>query len=209
MSAARFKEACRAQYKITVSDEMAQQVVDAYRQANQNIVALWRTCNGVLRSLLRGESGYFGGPNNDLFYYGIREIFNERIPAIKLPDGMWLNYRNLREEQVEQDGELRTVMVYDRMKDRRLSPAYIYGGALTENLIQALAFAIMKRQALKIAKKYPVLFNVHDEFISTAKESEIDEAKDYMEECMKFVPSWVAGCPITCEASVGDNYGDC
>lgn len=136
-------------------------------------------------------------------------MFNEFIPAIQLPDGMWINYRNLRVEEEEVDGEFRQVVKYDKVKGRTSVPTYTYGSAVTENLVQALAFAIMKRQALKIAKRYPVLFNVHDEFVSTALAAEREQALAYIEECMRFVPSWVAGCPITCEASSASNYGDC
>ena len=208
-SAPKFKDMCRASYGVVIDDEMAQLAVDTYRQANQNIVNFWRTCTKVLKALIRGESGQFGGPNGDLFKFGLRKVFNEFIPAIQLPDGMWINYRNLRVEEEEVDGEFRQVVKYDKVKGRTSVPTYTYGSAVTENLVQALAFAIMKRQALKIAKRYPVLFNVHDEFVSTAPEAEREQALAYIEECMRFVPSWVAGCPITCEAASADNYGDC
>jgi hypothetical protein len=42
-----------------------------------------------------------------------------------------------------------------------------------------------------------------------AKKEEASEAVAFVEQCMRWVPKWAAGCPINCESGFGDTYGDC
>jgi hypothetical protein len=41
------------------------------------------------------------------------------------------------------------------------------------------------------------------------KNDRIEDARAYVEECMRWVPDWATGLPVNCESGVGDNYGDC
>lgn len=209
MGKVRFLDSARSGYGLDIAEDLAARAVEAYRQANANIVAFWDTCKRVIEHLANGGEGQFGGPNGDLFKYGQRQLFNESIPGIMLPDGMWLLYRNLRLEHVEENGKLKSEYRYDRRKAGRIQATRIYAGALTENLIQALAFSLLKVQALLISQRYPVAFNVHDEFVVVANESEADQAKDYLVQCMRHTPKWLEGCPINCEASYAKQYGAC
>lgn len=211
MGVARFLDAARSNYGLDIDESLAQRAVEAYRQSNRAIVKLWKTCGTVLEDLIFGRSGTFGGPNSDLFYYGMRQLFNESIPGIRLPDGMWILYRNLRKEYVvdANTGKSKQEYRYDRYKNGRMQTSRIYSAMVVENLTQALAFSLLKRQAIKIAAKYPVAFNVHDEFAIVAPEAEAETAKAYLEECMSYTPKWLTGCPISCEASYAKQYGAC
>lgn len=209
MGHVRFQDSCRGQYGLELTVEEAKAAVGVYRHTNWAIVAFWKTCGQVLEHLMRGGEGYFGGPDGKLFYYGFRELLGERVAGVRLPDGMWLNYRNLRYHDFEYDGEVKREMAYDKVRGRRVSPERIFSTKLTENLIQALAFSLLKRQALRIANRYPVALNVHDEFATTAPEAEKSDVQAHLEESMKFVPKWLEGCPITCEVSAAREYGAC
>ena len=41
------------------------------------------------------------------------------------------------------------------------------------------------------------------------KEDEAQEARTYIEECMRVVPTWAHGLPLDCESGVAKAYGDC
>lgn len=208
MGKARFFQSVK-EGGLDIPQELADRAVDTYRTANASIVALWETCGDVLNRLIAGQEGYFGGPSGKLFKFGQRKLFKESIPGIMLPDGMWLLYRNLRIEYTEENGRSKKEYIYDRRKGGKPQAIRTYSCAIVENLTQALAFSLLKQQALLISKRYPVAFNVHDEFISVVPESEAEEAKAYMERCMRFTPQWLAGCPINCEAAYAKQYGAC
>ena len=67
---------------------------------------------------------------------------------------------------------------------------------------------LIAEQMLLINKRYRVSLTVHDSSISCVRESELDDAVDYIDECMRFVPSWAEGLPLACEIKVGPNLGD-
>jgi DNA polymerase I-like protein with 3'-5' exonuclease and polymerase domains len=75
--------------------------------------------------------------------------------------------------------------------------------------VQALARIVVMQQLLKISKKLHVVLTVHDAVAAIAREEEAEQAQAYVEECMRWVPKWAAGCPINCESGIGKSYGDC
>jgi hypothetical protein len=39
-------------------------------------------------------------------------------------------------------------------------------------------------------------------------DDEAEACKAYVEECMRWVPTWAEGLPVDCEAGIGKNYGE-
>lgn len=78
-----------------------------------------------------------------------------------------------------------------------------------ENVCQALATIIIKEQMLEIAKRYRVVLQVHDAVAALAREDEAEEARAYIETCMRTPPQWATGLPLNCESGTGRSYGDC
>ena len=85
----------------------------------------------------------------------------------------------------------------------------IYGGKVTENVCQAVARCIIGDQMLLIAKTYKVVMTVHDSIICCVPEDEVNEAQQFIETCMRAVPSWCVGMPLDCESGAGKTYGSC
>jgi DNA polymerase len=85
----------------------------------------------------------------------------------------------------------------------------IYGGKIIENVCQAIARCIIGEQMLQIAKRYRVVLTVHDSIACCVKDEEVDEAQEYIEECMRQPPEWAEGLPIDCESGKGKSYGEC
>ena len=79
--------------------ELARYAHGIYRAAHPNIVALWRTCERVIQALVNGESGQFGGPNDDLFSFGVIGVGPRQdilVPSVWSKSGYILRYPNLR-----------------------------------------------------------------------------------------------------------------
>ena len=119
-----------------------------------------------------------------------------------LPNGLHIFYNDLQ-EIVDTDGKKQ--FVYQTRKGANK----IYGGKVVENFTQAIARCIIGDQMRKIAKRYRVVLTVHDAIGIVARHEEAGEARDYVESCMRWVPSWAQGLPVNCESGMGASYGDC
>ncbi len=126
--------------------------------------------------------------------------------GIRLPNGLHLQYPNLRRERNE-DGDLE--WVFDRARKGRAAPSRLWGSALSENISQSLARIIIGIQMIDIVKRFPIVMTVHDSVVSLAPTEQAEEAKAFMVACMRRSPSWAPGLPLNCECGYGPNYGEC
>ena len=196
---------------VNMTLEEAQHIVKVYRETHPEVVATWNACEVALRGMIAGASGYFGGPNGKLFYYdGARMNHGVRMPGIRLPDGNWLNYHclSMREREYP-DGSTKMNYAYRGLKEGRIQWIFTYAARIFENCNQALAFAVMKYQALLINQRYKIVLNTHDEWGIVVKDDEVEQAKEYMQWCMRQVPEWAKGLPVDCEGDAAVHYGDC
>ena len=187
--------------------DKADSLVQAYRNKNYMLVQAWKVCGRVLDVMYAGGTMWFGGANNDLFFAdGSSEFHGVTIPSIRLPNGTYLFYQNLRKEAGD-DGKVN--YVYDQFKGRNWLPKRIFSSALFENLIQALSFCVLKWQAIEMAKRgVPINLNVHDEWVSVVPRDLAVKSAVAMYECMKSVPDYIPQGLLDCELEVGRNYGD-
>lgn len=179
-----------------IDDEEAKRLVDLYRDTNKNIIDLWRKGDLVLKHLANWE------PKDKPFYYGKHKCLKVNKEGIKLPNGLYIRYPELQFVAYENGDS-----GYE-YKSRR-GQVSIWGGALVENVIQALARVIVGQQMLEIRKRYPVVLTVHDAAVCLVKKEEVDEAIEYITGIMSTPPDWAAGLPVACEADYAENYGDC
>jgi len=127
--------------------------------------------------------------------------------GIKLPNGLYLKYPNLRLHEDETTSKVE--IVYDTKKGKAVIPNRIYGGKVIENVCQALARIVIGEQMLMVARKYKVVMTVHDAIAIIAPKEEATTAQEYVELCMRLRPSWAPELPLNCESGYGDSYGDC
>lgn len=122
-------------------------IVYKYRQTHPAIVNTWKQCERALDVMIAGGEGYFGGSDGQLFYYtGRRELHGEIVPSIKLPDGNWIAYRNLRKEvRKNPDGSETLNYAYTGMKEGRVKTIYTYGSKIFENCIAEDTEVLTKR----------------------------------------------------------------
>jgi DNA polymerase len=121
--------------------------------------------------------------------------------GIVLPNTLRIRYANLRRQ--EMDGKTKTVY------DSRKGTISTWGGAVVENVVQALARIIVGTQMVEINETYPIALTVHDAAVVIVPEDEVDEAVRYITGVMSKAPSWATGLPVACEAKVGASYGEC
>ena len=181
-----------------VTLEEAKRIIDTYRSTYPKIASFWKTGGKALEAIL----------NNQTMEFGREDVLKiEGNNGIRLPNGLYLRYPNLRFVQNSEDGK--TEMVYDTKKGKATIPNRIYGGKATENICQALARIVIGEQMLMVAKKYKVVMTVHDAIACVAPEEEVERAQEYVELCMRIRPQWALDLPLNCESGYGKSYGDC
>ena len=197
MGAAKFQAQLK-NFGVVVELDEAKRIIDTYRQTYPRITALWKAAGVALEAILRGQTTTLGRD-------GILKI--EGKDGIRLPNGLYIRYPNLRQKVDEETGKAE--IVYDTKKGRAVIPNRIYGGKVIENVCQALARIIIGDQMLLIAKKYQVVMTVHDAVACIVRTEEVATAQEYVEMCMRIRPKWGLELPLNCEAGHGESYGDC
>ncbi len=167
---------------ITLAD--AHSVVNTYRSSYPKIPELWRKMERLKESMVTGAS----------FSIGPVHSCKERI---RLPNGMYLTYPKL----INAGGRFK-YKGGNMWKD-------IYGGKLTENIVQALARIVMTTAELRIAAAgIRAALSVHDELVYVIKDEHVEVFVAALKKALTAPVSWMPELPINCEIGVGDNYGD-
>ena len=206
---AGFVNYCKVISRVSITEEQSNEIVAQYRAANPLIVNFWAICKEVLSLLENGKKGYFGGMDGKLFYYdGMDMVADKRVPSIMMPDGMKLYYYNL--EWVPSKKFVGNTMVYTSYRGKAALKTGIYGGKLTENLVQALAFAIMKWQGIRLHNKgFKLVSNTHDEFTTVVPEELAFDKAEEMRAIMNTAPPWAKGLPLGSDVNYAKSYADC
>jgi hypothetical protein len=128
---------------------------------------------------------------------GMHNVLRVNKTGIRLPNGLYIRYPNLR-------------LVDERMTyDSRKGPVSIWGGAVVENVVQALARIIVGEQMMKLNARYRPVLTVHDAAVIVCPNNELDDALAFITQVMSTPPDWAAGLPVACEAKYGVSYGKC
>lgn len=212
MGAEKFKATLaigQAGLKVNISGDESKRIVQLYRKKNHKIAAFWNRCNAALDKIIAHQD-FALVPHSDAI-----QLTDE---GIELPNKMLIRYPLLTAmENGGGYGYAADARVYrEAVKDRVLGKPIgtskfirIYGGKVTENLVQALARIVVAEQMIKIGERYKVVLQVHDEVVILCDENEVEEAKAYMIEVMSTPPLWASDLPVACEADHGVNYGEC
>jgi DNA polymerase len=196
MGSAKFQAQLKT-FNVEIEDGEANRIIKVYRETYDWIPQLWRKAGLALDAIINNQTMYLGRA-------GALQV--EGTKGIRLPNGLYMKYPNLRKIRNEQGKD---EYVYDTKKGKAVIPNRIYGGKVIENVCQALARIIIGEQMLQVAKKYKVVMTVHDAIACVVPEAEAETAQEYVEMCMKMRPKWALELPLSCESGVGNSYGEC
>jgi DNA polymerase len=179
---------------VKIDEDEAKRIVGVYREKNDKIIELWAEADDMLEDMLNGS--FKNGPKS----FGKHNCVYYDKDGIILPNNMRIRYKNLRKEF--EDGKSK--IIYDSRK----GPISIWGGAVVENVVQALARIVVGAQMIDIDNHYRVVLTVHDAAVCVVAEDEVDKAVEVITGIMHVAPEWATGLPVACEAKAGDTYGD-
>jgi DNA polymerase len=184
-------------FNVEIEDGEASRIIKVYRETYDWIPTLWNKAGKALEAMIANQTTTLGRD-------GILVV--EGAKGIRLPNGLYVKYPNLRKMRNEQGKD---EYVYDTKKGKAVVPNRIYGGKVIENVCQALARIIIGEQMLQVAKKYKVVMTVHDAIACVIPEQEAEAGQEYVEMCMRMRPKWALDLPLSCESGVGKSYGEC
>lgn len=194
--------------KVEIEPSDAQRIVNLYRNKNHRIAGFWNRCGNVLNDMVSGKESQV---------LPMKALLPYKDNSIILPNRLPIQYPLLQRSE-SGDGFF---YVSDARSFRKAAVAKlvgedvagipwvrIYGGKVTENIVQALARIVVTTQMVAIAKRYKIVLQVHDEVVCCVDEDEAEEAKAFIMQCMSQPPAWAPDLPVACEADIGKNYGD-
>lgn len=174
---------------VDMSTASCQRIVDIYRSLNSGITGFWKTADQIITDMFLGKSGKLGP-----LEWGKRFIL--------LPNGLFLQYYGLRGElQLVPSAKLHNAEYMNRNGFTRL-----YGGLLTENIVQALARCIVAEHMLAVSEKYRVVTMTHDEIVAVVPKRRADACLDDVLKIMRTPPDWAKGLPLDAEGGYDTNY---
>jgi DNA polymerase len=210
-----FKEKLYIDTGITLTDEMAKQVVWAYRNKYKEVSQFWTDLQAGFRKAIYGETSALCD--------GKVHIMPMQHPwkgvQIRLPSGSYLYYHGAKESLQEYEEEVTTVTMgvpstFKVKKTRqalsyladqgqgRIAYDYVYGGLLAENVCSAIGRDLIVPSIWRLeGAGFEVLGSIHDELWGEAEEGRDKEFTQLM--CVN--PSW---CDMKIEADlkVGRRY---
>lgn len=212
-----------------ISPELAERAVKAYRERYNGVIRMWYEVEAAAINAVRNPEKRFSSCGGHVLW-GMSQ--DKRFLVCRLPSGRYLWYwkpavikgwrifckdencvhwKEMDESKCPTRKE-QTMLTYwgEHPKTHQWCQLNTYGGALTENITQAIARDIMVNGMLNCeAAGYEMELTVHDELIAEVPAggpaSDSMHLKDFMQ-LMCQLPSWADGCPIAAEGWVGKRY---
>ena len=181
------------------------QIVTDFRDTYARIRNLWRELEAAVKKAADGVCGTVGP---------LQIRCDQEDLLLVLPSGRALRYANVR-----WDFSPQTISYLDdEGVEREFSSdgpgvvygnnVHLYGGKITENVVQAIARDLLVDAILQVESDgLPVAFHVHDEVIVEVAEAQATAATDTVRQIMCVKPAWALGLPIECETKVSACYG--
>jgi DNA polymerase I-like protein with 3'-5' exonuclease and polymerase domains len=126
MGPAKFKVQLKT-FNVDLSEEECKRIISVYRETYPRIPQLWKQASSALLAIANEQTAPLGREG---------ALVVEGSKGIRLPNGLYIKYPNLRRWVNDQGKE---ELVYDTKKGKAVIPNRIYGGKVIENVCQALA----------------------------------------------------------------------
>lgn len=173
----------------------SERYVWTYRETYPRIPVLWRSFDAKLRNMASNRGTFRVGP--------VTLTGN----IIVLPNGMNIVYHDLRHVSAGSNKKMYEGWVYQFGGELRT----LWGGKVTENVVQALARILVMGYMLDIKRALGLLpsLRVHDELDYIVHVREVEHVAKVCTEIMHVPPSWAPDLPVAVEANWGPTFGDC
>jgi DNA polymerase len=200
MGAEKFRNTANLQgVDLAAANTTAEHCVATYRAAHPAIVRLWRDIQKGVERLLKGEGKSVKRIGRCLWTLRGGDMI------VTLPSGRRLFYPQIRGESVDVEWQgKRWKGVEVTCWDNRGFRKKLYGGLLTENIVQAICRDLLA--AALVRERDRCVLHVHDEIVDCVPEAQAKCVLHYLTREMSIAPEWAAGFPIKVEGFASPRY---
>ena len=186
---------------IDLDFDQAEAFVGAYRDGHREVVALWRRLEWFLGRMKDARAAWREADLGELpVHYG--------KDSLRLPSGRRLHYPNLRVEE----GAFGSGFKYGKLKGNKLVDRKVYGGAMAENVVQALARDIVFEADVRVRAQWErhgvrLALRLHDELVYACPEAIGQDLFASVCANLNVAPSWLQGITLASEGGVNQQMG--
>lgn len=202
-------------YGIQFDDATAQGIIDSWRDSRPKTVELWGALNTMVKTAV--ENGFAVVNRKNTKIEAKTEIVaGRKVLTVKLPSSRRLFYWNPRSVRLENGRTEVIVESYGATGDNYAGieaeaegshNSKLYGGKLTENIVQAIAFDVLLSSLFKLnARGLNIAFHVHDEIVVVCKRLSAEKVAETMRADMTQLPAWARGLILATEPEIMDRY---
>lgn len=190
-----------ANYGVKVTDERADELKVAWRDAHPHINGFWYDLEDAAKFAVNNR-GKIATCGRVKFRVAGSFLF------MQLPSGRAVSYPYpCIKDKMTPWGEMRPQFSYKGIDTytRKWGDQFAHGGKLFNNLVQGAARDVLAEAMERIeAAGYPVVLHVHDEAVT---ETDVDAGSvEEFEKLMTTLPAWAEGLPLAAGAWTGERY---
>ena len=190
--------------KLGMTDTEMMDIVRKWRKANPKIVALWEEMQECAFEAVRYQRPVTGSVRNLVF------DCNGDYMTIQLPAGRKLFYCRPHFKDVSPSGRVSKTLYYEGLdqKTKQWLSTDLYGGKITENIVQAIARDLIGYAMLQLENNgYGITMHVHDEAIAEIPaDGHEQEYYNNMVKLMSTPPDWAADLPLNADGYITPFY---
>lgn len=169
-----------------IPEEELPEIVTRWRNASPNIVKFWKRVGDAAMKAIKEKTTVSVG--NLTFQYKGRMLF------IRFPSGHFISY--VKPSIVTNDNGNEEIEYWGVNMAKKWSRIKIYGGKITENIVQSFARNILAFAINNFAGKYDIVAHVHDELIvEVPLATKVDDVCSLMSQ----TPDWAPGLLLKAE----------
>lgn len=201
-------------YGVKVPDDQAEEIKTAWRDSNPAIVAFWRDVDdaaikaittpgktvecGPVAFKVVGSFLWLKLPSGRALCYPYPKVMPVKTPWGQMRDAVTF-------KTVPNVSNRKKIVWADESNTPRWARISTYGGALVENITQAVARDILAEGLVRLERNaYPVILHVHDEAVSEVAAG-FGSVKEY-EQIMCELPPWAKGLPVAAPGFEAERY---
>ena len=197
-------------FGVTVDLERAKAIIHEYRTTYPEVKKFWYALDDLLPDIMNG--------GKEVVWHDVGATrFGTSRWRLTLPSGRSLAYPGIHTVEGEYGDEYQ----YMQLGGKVSFVSRLWGGILTENLIQAAARDAMLEAGVRISRRaakakalgHPagatrLVLRVHDELVYCVPDEAVDVMKRVVVEEMSRPLAWLPTCPMSADMDVGQSWGE-
>ena len=181
---------------VTISQEEAHRMVRVFRDAYVEVVEYWGFMEAAFFAAYKTRKRQQVG----LVYFDAQP----ECVRIELPSGRCIHYLNPHAHRDPRGGYN---LSFDGLRRGGWGRQSVWGGVLTENVVQAVARDVLAEGMLRAeALGMPIVMHVHDELVAEVEDAPLGFKHTTLEAVMSHPIEWAPGLPLAAQGFASKFY---